>query len=98
MLQKLSNNINMYGNQSILRPRQILIILISHFYINLETAYLKKKWVYSMSPNFRSSSSFMRQKKHFRTESYVSLNLNICLQYWQAQKGSMVTSETGNKV
>ena len=58
----------------------------------------EKEWVYSMSLNFRSSSSFMHQKKHFRTESYVSLNLNICLQYWQAQKGSMVTSETGNKV
>lgn len=49
-------------------------------------------------PKFSKFKFIYAPKKHFRTESYVSLNLNICLQYWQAQKGSMVTSETGNKV
>ena len=49
-------------------------------------------------PKFSKFKFIYAPKKHFTAESYVSLNLNICLQYWQAQKGSMVTSETGNKV
>ena len=59
MLQKLSNHINIHGNLSILRPFDNLDI---PFLYKFGNCLFEKEWVYSMSLNFRSSSSFMRQK------------------------------------